>query len=592
MDNLCKNRTHNNGELTIKDVGKVVELKGWCAKKRNLGSLVFIDIRDKYGITQLRCDEKVSDISSQIKTEYVIYAKGVVVERESKNLNIPTGEIEIAVSELKIINTAELPPIYISDDKDAVSENVRLKYRYLDLRRKSMQDILKLRHKVTKCVREYLDNLDFTEVETPILGKSTPEGARDYLVPSRIHNGSFYALPQSPQIFKQLLMVSGLERYYQIARCFRDEDLRADRQPEFTQIDIEVSFIDLDTLYGILEGMFRKIFKDIKGIDDLSFPKMTWKEVMDQYGSDKPDIRYEMKLTDISSLFVDSPFDFLKGKVVKAIVAKKAAMSFTRKEIDQLADLAKLFKAKGLCWCKVKNGELEGASAKLVIDKVAFKEALNYEDDDLILFVADDWLTAVTALGQVRIAIAKKLNLAKADEYKFLWVTEFPMYEYTDDGQLQAMHHPFTAYIESDEKYIQDEPLKVRSNAYDLVLNGYELGSGSVRIYNQEMQRKVFERIGLSDDDINKKFGFFVEALKYGTPPHLGMGFGLERIVMILAGTNNIRDVVAFPKIQSASDLMNDCPSEVEESALDLLGIKVVNKENDVNERKENDNER
>ena len=573
---LCKNRTHNNGELNISHVGQEVELKGWCAKKRNLGSLVFIDIRDKYGITQLRCDETVADVSTLVKTEYVIYAKGIVVERESKNKNIPTGEIEIDVKELKVINSSEQPPIYITDDPDAVSENVRLKYRYLDLRRKSMQDTLKLRHQVTKSVRSYLDSLDFTEVETPILGKSTPEGARDYLVPSRVHNGTFYALPQSPQIFKQLLMVSGLERYYQIARCFRDEDLRADRQPEFTQIDIETSFIDLETLYTVLEGMFRKIWKDIKGIDNLEFPRMSWKQVMDTYGSDKPDLRFAMELIDLSDVFVESSFEFLKGKVVKAIVAKNAANSFTRKEVDQLGEVAKLFKAKSLCWCKVNGENLEGPSAKLVENKELFKEKLNYENGDLILFVADEWLVSVTAMGQVRNAIAKKLNLANPNEYKFLWVTEFPMYEYTDDGRLQAMHHPFTAYIEEDEKYIESEPLKVRSNAYDLVLNGYELGSGSVRIYDQDMQRKVFERLGLTEDDISNKFGFFVEALKYGTPPHMGMGFGLERIVMILAGTSNIRDVVAFPKIQSAADLMNECPSAVEDEALDLLGIKVV----------------
>lgn len=581
MDNLCKNRTHNDGELTIKNVGETVELKGWCAKKRNLGSLVFIDIRDKHGITQLRCDEKTASISSSIKNEYVIYAKGIVVERESKNKNIPTGDIEVDVTELKVINTSEQPPIYITDDVDAVSENVRLKYRYLDLRRKSMQDILKLRHNITRSVRNYLDNLDFTEVETPILAKSTPEGARDYLVPSRVHNGAFYALPQSPQLFKQLLMVAGLERYYQIARCFRDEDLRADRQPEFTQIDIEMSFVDLETLYSVLEGMFRKIWKDIKGIDNLTFLRMTWNDCMNNYGSDKPDLRYDMKLIDVSSVFEDSDVEFLKGKVIKAIVAKNAASLYTRKEIDGLADLAKLFKAKGLCWVKVNNDTLEGASAKLITEKERdlFKEKLNYENGDLILFVADEWLNAVNAMGQIRIAVAKKLNLAKQDDYKFLWVTQFPMYEYTDDGKLQAMHHPFTAYIEEDEKYIQDEPLKVRSNAYDLVLNGYELGSGSVRIYNQEMQKKVFERIGLTDEDINYKFGFFVEALKYGTPPHMGMGFGLERIAMILAGTNNIRDVVAFPKIQSATDLMNECPSSVDDDALALLGIKVVNKE-------------
>ena len=581
MDNLCKNRTHNNGELRISDVGKEVELKGWCAKKRNLGSLVFIDLRDKYGITQLRLDEKFADIASSIKSEYVLYAKGIVEKRQSINNNIPTGDIEINVSDIQIINKSEQIPIYITDDVDAVSENVRLKYRYLDLRRKSMQDILKLRHNVTRSVRSYLDSLDFTEVETPILAKSTPEGARDYLVPSRVHNGTFYALPQSPQLFKQLLMISGLERYYQIARCFRDEDLRADRQPEFTQIDIECSFLDLDTLLSVLEGMFRKIWKDIKNIDNLEFPRMTWKEVMDNYGSDKPDLRYDLKLQDISEFFTNSEFEFLKNKTVKAIVVKDKANEFTRKELDKLVDLAKLFKAKGLCYFKINQNNLEGPSAKLIPDSIKddLAKRLGYGENDLVLFVADNWQTTCNAMGQIRIAIARKLNLADPNVYKFLWVMEFPMYEYTDDGHLQAMHHPFTAYLKEDEKYIQDEPLKVRSNAYDLVLNGYELGSGSVRIYDQEMQKKVFERIGLTEQDINYKFGFFVEALKYGTPPHMGMGFGLERIVMILAGTNNIRDVVAFPKIQSAADLMQDSPSKVEKDALDILGIQVTKEE-------------
>lgn len=579
---LSKNRTHNNGELTIKDVGKIVELKGWCAKKRNLGSLCFIDIRDKYGITQLRIDDKLQEIASKIRNEYVIYAKGIVEERQSKNLQIPTGEIEIAVSDLKIINTAEQPPIYITDDPDAVSENVRLKYRYLDLRRKSLQDNLKLRYNVTKIIRNYLDSYDFTEVETPILAKSTPEGARDYLVPSRVHNGNFYALPQSPQIFKQLLMVAGLERYYQIARCFRDEDLRADRQPEFTQIDIELSFADNEILYGLVEGMFRKIMHDIKGVDDISFPRLTWHEAMNTYGSDKPDVRYDLKFEDITDVFEHTTVDFLQNKIVKAIKVSDAADKYTRKEFDELATLAKLFKAGGLCYIKYVNDNFEGPSAKLLseTEKSLFKERFNLNNNDLVFFIADNWLNATTALGQVRIAIARKLNLVNQNEYKFLWITHFPMYEYTDDGHLQAMHHPFTAYLEEDEKYIQDEPLKVRSNAYDLVLNGYELGSGSVRIYNQEMQKKVFERIGLTDEDINYKFGFFVEALKYGTPPHMGIGLGLERIIMILAGTSNIRDVVAFPKTQSAVDLMSDAPSTVEDEALDTLGIKVTKFEN------------
>lgn len=575
---LCDNRTHNNGELNIENVGEVVELKGWCAKKRNLGSLCFIDIRDKYGITQLKIkDEKLQDVASQIRNEYVIYAKGVVKERESKNPNLSTGDIEVEVEDLKIINKAEQPPIYITDDKDAVSENVRLNYRYLDLRRKTLQDNLRLRYEVTRIVRDYLYGYDFTEVETPILAKSTPEGARDYLVPSRVHNGTFYALPQSPQIFKQLLMISGLERYYQIARCFRDEDLRADRQPEFTQIDIEMSFVKVETVFKVVEGMFRRIMKEIKGIDDVSFPSLTWHEAMNMYGSDKPDLRYDMKLIDLTEVFKDSEVEFLKDKTVKAIKVENAVDKYTRKELDELASLAKLFKAGGLCILKYVNNEFEGPSAKLLNDKEKdkIKSDLDIHENDLILFVASSWNIACNAMGQVRIAVAKKLNLADESLYKFLWVKDFPMFEYTDEGELQAMHHPFTAYLEEDEKYLYDDPLKVRSNAYDLVLNGYELGSGSVRIHDQDMQKRVFERLGLSDEDIKYKFGFFVEALSYGTPPHMGIGLGLERIVMILAGTSNIRDVVAFPKTQSAVDLMSDAPSSVEDSALDILGIKL-----------------
>ena len=582
--NLCKNRTHYNGELRIENVGEIVELKGWCSKKRNLGSLVFIDLRDKTGITQLVCNDSLLEITDKIKTEFVLYAKGKVIERSSKNKNIPTGDIEIEVTNLEIINDSELTPIIISDDADT-SELVRLKYRYLDLRRKSMQDTLKLRHNVTRSVREYFDDLDFTEVETPILGKATPEGARDYLVPSRIHNGKFFALPQSPQIFKQLLMITGLERYYQIARCFRDEDLRADRQPEFTQIDIEMSFIDLETLYGVIEGMFKKVWKDIKNIDLPTFPRLSWRECMERYGSDKPDIRYDMELIDVSNAFVNSSFEFLNGKIIKAIVAKNAAGSFTRKDIDVLTENAKKNKAKSLMWFKVNEDKLEGASAKLVNEEEAneLKKLLNYENGDLVLFVADDkWLNVVSSMGATRIAVAKKLNLANPNEYAFLWVTEFPMYEYSDDGSLQAMHHPFTAYNEEDAHLLDTDPTKVRSDAYDIVLNGYELGSGSRRIYNQKMQREVFDRLGLSDDDINRKFGFFVEALKYGTPPHMGMGLGLERIVMLLAGTDNIRDVVAFPKIQSTVDMMNEAPSFVNDADLDILGIKLkenINKE-------------
>ena len=571
------NRTHNNGELRINNVNENVVLSGWVAKKRNLGGLIFIDLRDRYGITQIVCkpDNECYGTLENVKNEYVLQVFGKVIERESKNKNIPTGDIEVEVSDCKVLSEAMQTPMIIADNTDAL-EDLRMKYRYLDLRRPVMQKNLIMRHNITKAARRFLDSLDFVEIETPMFGKSTPEGARDYVVPSRVHPGKFYALPQSPQIYKQLLMVSGMEKYYQIARCFRDEDLRADRQMEFTQIDLEMSFVDEEDVYEVMEGMLKAIFKDVMNIDiQTPLPRLGFDESMERYGCDKPDLRFEMKLQDVSSLFENSSFDFLKGKVVKAIVVENAADKFTRKEIDGLAEVAKLFKAKGLCWAKVNNDNLEGASAKLIEDKEAFKNALGYKHNDLVLFVADEWLVAVNALGQVRNAVAKKLNLADPNVYKFLWVTEFPMYEYNEEGKLSAMHHPFTAYIEEDEKYIENEPLKVRSNAYDLVLNGYELGSGSVRIYNQEMQKKVFERIGLSDFDITNRFGFFVEALKYGTPPHMGMAFGLERIVMILTGTSNIRDVVAFPKIQSAADLMNECPSPVDEEALNMLGIKV-----------------
>ena len=567
----------------IKNVGEEVTLTGWVSKVRNLGGLVFIDLRNRTGIMQVvvRPESEYYSVAESLKNEYVIKVTGKIVERESKNTKIETGEIEVEVSKLELINKSKEVPFAIQDETNAL-EDTRLKYRYLDLRRESLKNNFVIRNDVTFATRKFLNSLDFLEVETPILCKSTPEGARDYLVPSRVNKGKFYALPQSPQIFKQLLMVSGFERYFQIAKCFRDEDLRADRQPEFTQIDIEMSFVDLETLYGVIEGMFKKVWKDIKGIELDTFPRLTWKECMERYGSDKPDIRYDMELINVSSVFANSSFEFLNGKTVKAIVAKNAASSFTRKDIDSLTENAKKNKAKSLMWFKVNEDKLEGASAKLINEEEAkaLKNILNYENGDLVLFVADDsWLNVVSSMGATRIAVAKKLSLADPNEYAFLWVTEFPMYEYNDDGTLQAMHHPFTAYNEEDSHLLDTDPTKVRSDAYDVVLNGYELGSGSRRIYNQKMQREVFDRLGLSDDDINKKFGFFVEALKYGTPPHMGMGLGLERIIMLLANTDNIRDVVAFPKIQSAADMMNDAPSFVNEADLTLLGIKVTNTE-------------
>ena len=573
-------RSHNNNELRITDVGKTVELKGWVSKKRNLGSLVFIDLRDKEGITQLVCSEKFASITSKIRNEYVLYAKGKVIERSSKNPNIPTGDIEVEVVDIQIINTSETPPMIIAAETDAL-EDTRLKYRYLDLRRPQLQQALKLRYEVTKSIRTYFDSLDFIEVETPIIAKTTPEGARDYLIPSRVNKGKFYALPQSPQIFKQLLMIAGVERYFQIARCFRDEDLRADRQMEFTQVDFEVSFFEIEEFYSLVEGLFVKIMKDIKNIDlKVPFKRLTWHDAMNRYGSDKPDLRFDMQLVDISDILKDTTISFLQNECTKAIKVSNGS-SISRKDIDTYTELVKKYKAKGLCFVRMNNGILEGSSAKLLTDleKKNLIERLDLHDTDLAFFISDKWLISVTSMGALRNALAKKLDIINENEYNFLWIVDFPMYEYNDDGELNAMHHPFTSYKKEDEKYLETDPLKVRANAYDVVLNGYELGSGSVRIFDQDEQRKVFEKLGLSDEDIRYKFGFFVDALKYGTPPHCGMGLGLDRIVMILNHSQSIRDVIAFPKNASAICPMSDAPSIVNQKQLDELGIQIKKEE-------------
>ncbi len=574
---ISEHRTHHNNQLRIQDVNSIVELKGWVAKKRNLGSLVFIDLRDKEGITQLVCDEKFSEITSKIKNEYVIYAKGKVIERVSKNKNIPTGDIEVEVSELEIINRAETTPMIVAEDTDAL-EDTRLKYRYLDLRRPSLQKALRLRYEVTKSIRAYFDAHQFMEIETPIIAKTTPEGARDYLIPSRVNKGKFYALPQSPQIFKQLLMIAGFERYFQIARCFRDEDLRADRQMEFTQVDFEVSFFSQEEFYSLVEGLFVKVLKDVKNIDiQVPFQRLTWHEAMNMYGSDKPDLRYDLPLVDISEILKDSEIAFLQNETTKAIKVENSANIFTRKEIDTLTETVKKYKAKGLCFVKYTNQQMEGTSAKLLTEKQKQEliKQLDLKENDVVFFVNDTWLTAVTAMGALRIAIAKKLQIIPENVYKFLWIMDFPMYEYAEDGSLNAMHHPFTSYKKEDEKYLETDPLKVRANAYDVVLNGYELGSGSVRIFDQDQQQKVFEKLGLSDEDIHVKFGFFVDALKYGTPPHCGMGLGLDRIVMILNNSQSLRDVIAFPKNASAVCPMSEAPSIVDDKQLDELGLKI-----------------
>ena len=571
-----------NTSYNINNVGETVKLHGWVSKKRNLGGLVFIDLRDRSGIMQLvvKPENKNYELASSLGKEYVIEITGTVVERESKNLNIPTGEIEIDVEDIILINKSSELPFEISDDTTAL-EDTRLKYRYLDLRRKTIQDNLKLRHQVCLIARNYLSELGFLELETPILCKSTPEGARDYLVPSRIFKGRFYALPQSPQIYKQLLMVGGLERYFQIARCFRDEDLRADRQPEFTQIDIEMSFADEEDIWGITEGLMSKIFKETKNITLDKFPRLTYNECMQRFGSDKPDTRFDMELKDVTNIFVNTEFSIFKSiisdkGIINAVVAKNASSSFSRKDLDKLTEFVKVYGAKALSYLKLNDIELTGSIAKVISDdeKNALINELQLEENDIVFIVADKKKIVYAALGALRVKLAKELDLIDNSKYNFLWVTNFPMFEYSEEeDRFVAAHHPFTAPNKEDIDKLMTDKANCYSRAYDLVLNGYELLSGSVRIHDEETQSKVFEAIGLTLDEAKEKFGFFLEAFKYGAPNHCGVGIGLERLIMILAGTDNIRDVVAFPKTASAACLMSEAPNRVDEKQLKELGI-------------------
>lgn len=572
------NRTHNNGELRITDINKIVELKGWVAKKRNLGGLIFIDIRDKYGITQIavKPDNANYEVANQLKSEYVIYVKGKVIERESKNKDLPTGDIELDCIELKILNTSLQPPMIIADNTDAL-EDTRLKYRYLDLRRPCMQRFFITKSKITQAVREYLTSVDFLELETPILAKSTPEGARDYLVPSRLYEGEFYALPQSPQIFKQLYMIAGFERYFQIARCFRDEDLRADRQPEFTQIDIETSFLNDREIQEIVEGMFKHVFKKILDIDlPTPFRRIPYEEAMNRYGSDKPDLRFGMELFDCTNLF--NHIEFMDG-AIKGIIVKNAE-NYTRKNIDELTNLAKKYKAKGLAYLRYQDNVLSGSIMKF-LDEAKQKEiidTLKLENNDLVLITYGKLKIVQISLGALRSFIAKKENMLDPKRFEFAWIVDWPVFEWSEeDNRWYASTHPFTAPKDECLKYMKTNPEKCYANAYDIVLNGYELGSGSLRIYNQDVQKLMFETLGLTDEDIKNKFGFFTEALKYGTPPHGGIGMGLERITMLMTNTDNIKDVVAFPKTQSARDLMCESPSSVDAKQLDDVHISVKN---------------
>ncbi len=575
-------RSNYNGLLSIKDVNKEVTLLGWVAKKRNLGSLVFIDLRDTTGIVQVtvRDDVKIPDI----RNEYVIQVKGTVAKKDVPNKALKTGEIEVVAKEIKVINKAETTPMIIDDNTDAL-EDTRLKYRYLDLRRPIMQSRLKTRAKIVKAVHEYLDEHNFLEVETPILTLSTPEGARDYLVPSRLHRGCFYALPQSPQVYKQLLMIGGIERYYQIAKCFRDEDLRADRQPDFTQIDIETSFLDQDELLTLNEGLLHKIFKDVINYDiKLPLRRMSYAEAVDTYGSDKPDTRFDMKLIDVKDILKDSTFNAFKElSTIKCIVVHGIANSTSRKVIDNLQLEAKKFSLKGYTVLKFINNKLDGSFTKFLDENVSKSliDKLKLVNDDIVIIAgSNEYRDVCFGLGALRVSYANTLGLIKPNTYDLLWVVDFPLFEKSKEtGGITSSHHPFTRPLESDVKYLDSDPLKVKAGAYDIVINGYEAGGGSLRIYDQDMQRKIFKLLGLSDEDIKRKFGFFIDAFNYGTPPHAGIAYGLERLTMVLSGTNNIRDVIAFPKNLAAVCPMSNSPREVDQDQLDELGL-IIKKEN------------
>ena len=572
------NRTHNNGELRLSHVNEKVVLVGWVAKRRNFGSLVFIDLRDRFGYTQIVAQEADFDILKSIRNEYVIEVEGTVKERESKNPKLPTGDIEIIADKITIINTANQTPFIIANDTDALEET-RLKYRYLDLRRPIMQQYMMTRHKIAKSIRNYLDNLSFVEIETPILTLSTPEGARDYLVPSRTRKGSFYALPQSPQLFKQLLMVAGMERYYQIARCFRDEDLRADRQPDFTQVDIETSFLNQDQILSLLEGLLKQVFKDVKGIDiEVPFRRFSYLEAMTRWGSDKPDTRFGFEIQDIKPSLDGIEFEpFKVAECVKCIVINGVASQTSRKVADSLNQISVKYGIKQVTTLKYLNGAIEGSFTKFLSEEMKQNLIANLglKEDDLIIVAAGPFNRVSTCLGALRLHYARQLNLIKPETYDFLWVVDFPLFSKLEDGSYTSEHHPFTRPHPEYEYLLDIAPEKVLSAAYDIVINGYEAGGGSLRIYNQDMQKKIFNILGLSDEDVKRKFGWFVDAFQYGTPPHGGAAFGLDRLTMILSGTDNIRDVIAFPKNLNAVCPMSNAPCTVDEQQLIDLGIEV-----------------
>lgn len=574
----------NNNTLRISDVEKEVTLYGWVQKKRDLGGVCFIDLRDRSGIVQLVAREgKCYEIASQLKSESVIKVVGVVSERESKNKNIPTGDIEVELSDIEVLNSCKDLPFEISDDTTAL-EDTRLKYRYLDIRRRTVTNNLVTRHKITMAIRNFLDKENFLEVETPVLCKSTPEGARDYLVPSRVNKGKFYALPQSPQIFKQLLMVGGIERYFQIAKCFRDEDLRSDRQPEFTQVDLEMSFVDQEDVMSLTERLVAHVFKEIRGIDiKLPLMRMKYDVAMDKYGSDKPDLRFDLEIHDITEIFKNTEFSMFRNVIenkgiVNCLVVKGKAAEFSRKKLGALTEFVKTYKASGLAYLKIED-EVTGSIAKAIsTDEVnSLKDVLGLEKGDLVLIVADSKYNVVkVSLGALRCKLARDLDLIKKDDFKLCWVVEFPSFEYSEEeGRYVACHHPFTSPLDSDVDKLINDKAHCYSKAYDIVINGYEAGGGSIRIHDEKVQEKMFRALELTEEDIKNKFGFFVEALKYGTPPHGGLALGLDRLTMLLTGTDNIRDVIAFPKTASASCLMSECPNTVDKKQLDDLGIMI-----------------
>jgi len=579
-------KTFNN-EINENNINQNVELTGWVSRVRNLGGLIFIDLRDRTGIIQLvvNPESEFYETASNLKSEYVINVTGKVVERISANEKISTGKIEVIVDSLNVLNTSIEIPFQICDDVNA-TEETRLKYRYLDLRRPEISNKLVLRHKITMAIRNYLDKLNFLEIETPILCKSTPEGARDYLVPSRIFNGKFFALPQSPQIYKQLLMVGGYERYFQIAKCFRDEDLRADRQPEFTQVDIEMSFVDENDVISLTENLVANVFKEAIGIDiKLPLMRMKYNDAIDMYGSDKPDLRFDMHINDITEIFSNTNCEFLKNTIndngiINAIVVKDLASKYSRKEIDKLTDYVKKYKASGLAYikyCDEITGSLVKSLSEAEINNI--KSELGVNNNDIVFIISGEKRVVKTSLGALRCKVARDNDLIKKDDYKLLWVTDFPSFEYSEEeGRFMACHHPFTAPKDEDVEKLLSDKANCYSKAYDIVINGYEAGGGSIRIHDQDIQQKMFEALELTKEDIEEKFGFFVDALKYGTPPHGGLALGLDRLVMLLAETENIRDVIAFPKTASSSCLMSEAPNIVDEYQLKELGINITEK--------------